>query len=253
LPTEPQRLKPSKHESSEREAIPEATLCAGGVGFRTSPTKKEGRAVPTALLKHGDDDARADPGPVASSARSPQTAASIIVGHRMNAEDRLEARLQLVEEHIRQENEHDLAGIMRTFGATARFDDEPLDAHHVGREDVRTFYSGMLQALPSLTLDVRQRHAAVDTVIVEVIVRGQHQGPWRGLPATGRHIELPLCGIFTFDEEDQLAGERAYYDRATLLRQLGIFHEPESAIGRLATVVMHPFTMAQVLARKLRR
>jgi steroid delta-isomerase-like uncharacterized protein len=171
----------------------------------------------------------------------------------MNAENRLEARVQLVDEHIRKENEHDLAGIMRTFGVTARFDDEPFDAHHVGHEDVRTFYSGMLQALPSLMLDIRQRHAARGAVIVEVIVRGQHLGLWRGLPATGRHVELPLCGIFTFDEEDQLAGERAYYDRATLLRPLGIFHEPESAIGRPATMVMHPFTMAQVLARKLRR
>jgi steroid delta-isomerase-like uncharacterized protein len=171
----------------------------------------------------------------------------------MVAEDRTARRLQIVDEHIKRENEHDLTGIMRTFGASARFDDEPFDAHHIGHQGVRTFYAGLLQALPSLRLDVRQRHGAVDTVILEVIVRGQHLGPWRGLPATGRQLELPLCGIFTFDEEDRLAGERAYYDRATLLRQLGIFHEPESAIGRLATVATHPFTMAQVLMRRLRQ
>jgi hypothetical protein len=28
---------------------------------------------------------------------------------------------------------------MRTFGATARFDDEPFDSHHVGHEEVRAF------------------------------------------------------------------------------------------------------------------
>jgi steroid delta-isomerase-like uncharacterized protein len=167
----------------------------------------------------------------------------------MNANDRLAARLQIVDEHIRRENEHDLAGIMRTFGAAARFDDEPFDAHHVGHQEVRAFYAGLLQALPSLTLDVQHRHVAPDAVVLEVIVRGRHFGPWRGLPPTGRTVELPLCGIFTFDEEDRLAGERAYYDRATLLRQLGIFHEPESAIGRVATVAMHPHTMARALAR----
>jgi hypothetical protein len=110
----------------------------------------------------------------------------------------------------------------------------------------------LLQALPGLKLDVQRRHAAIDAVVLEVIVRGQHLGPWRGLPPTGRQVELPLCGIFTFDGEDRLAGERAYYDRATtLLRQLGIFHEPETVLGRIATIAVHPYTMARVLARRL--
>ncbi len=171
----------------------------------------------------------------------------------MNTEERAAARLQIVDEHIGRENEHDLAGIMRTFGATARFDDEPFNAHHVGHEEVRAFYSGLLQALPALRLDVQRRHVAIDAVVLEVIVRGQHLGPWRGLPPTGGQVELPLCGIFTFDEKDRLAGERAYYDRATLLRQLGIFHEPETLIGRIATVAMHPHTMARAFARWLWR
>jgi steroid delta-isomerase-like uncharacterized protein len=171
----------------------------------------------------------------------------------MNTEERVAARLQLVDEHIGCENEHDLAGIMRTFGATARFDDEPFGAHHVGREEVRAFYIGLLQALPGLRLDVQRRHVAMDAVVLEVIVRGQHLGPWRGLPPTGRQVELPLCGIFTFDEKERLAGERAYYDRATLLRQLGIFHEPETVVGRIATVAMHPHTMARAFMRRFWR
>jgi steroid delta-isomerase-like uncharacterized protein len=169
----------------------------------------------------------------------------------MNTEARVAARLQIVDEHIRRENEHDLAGIMGTFGATARFDDEPFNAHHVGHQEVRTFYSGMLQALPGLRLDVQRRHVASDAIVMEVIVRGEHLGPWRGLPPTGRRVELPLCGIFTFDEKDRLAAERAYYDRATLLRQLGIFHEPESLIGRIATIALHPRTMVQAFARRI--
>jgi hypothetical protein len=93
----------------------------------------------------------------------------------MNPEDRVRAaRLQIVDEHIRQENEHNLAGIMSTFGATACFDDEPFDAHHIGHREVRAFYAGLLQALPGLRLDVQRRHVAVDAVVLEVIVRGEH-------------------------------------------------------------------------------
>jgi hypothetical protein len=86
---------------------------------------------------------------------------------------------------------------------------------------------------------------------MEVIIRGRHLGSWRGLPATGRQIDFPICGIFTFDDEDRLAGEKIYYDRATVLRQLGLFHEPDSAIGRITSVLIHPTTIAQIVGRKL--
>jgi steroid delta-isomerase-like uncharacterized protein len=162
----------------------------------------------------------------------------------------LSARLRIVEEHVSLENEHNLDGIMGTFGETARYDDEPWGAHYVGREQVREFYTQMLRAVPDLNIGVQRRHASEDAVVLEVIIRGQHMGTWRGLPATGRQVALPLCGIFAFDAGDRLAGERIYYDRATLLNQLGIFHELESLRGRITTALMHPITMARIVARK---
>jgi len=67
---------------------------------------------------------------------------------RMNIDDRRATRLKLVDEHIRLENQHDLNGIMGTFGETAHYDDEPWDAHYNGRDQVLTYYEGLLQALP---------------------------------------------------------------------------------------------------------
>src|SRR5436190_8196802 len=102
-----------------------------------------------------------------------------------NMDDRMAARLELVEAHIRLENQHNLEGIMGTFGATAHYDDEPWDLHYLGREEVRTFYQGFLKALPGLQIEVQRRHASDTAVILEVIIRGRHLGSWRGLPATG--------------------------------------------------------------------
>jgi hypothetical protein len=45
-------------------------------------------------------------------------------------------------------------------------------------------------------------------VVLEVIISGHHLGAWRGLPPTGRPVRFPLCGIFTFDSENRLAGEK---------------------------------------------
>jgi len=169
------------------------------------------------------------------------------------ANDRRAVRIAIVEQHIRLENEHDLEGVLRTFGDTARYDDEPWGEHYEGRNGVRQFYEQLMKALPDLEIEVQRRHVADDAVLVEVMIRGTHLGGWRGLPATGRRVEFPLCGVYTFDADDRLAGEKIYYDRGTVLRQLGIFHEPLSLLGQICIFATHPATIARAMARKLLR
>ncbi len=167
---------------------------------------------------------------------------------------RLQARLVIVEEHVKCENRHDLGGLMATFGADARYDDEPWRDHRLGPDAVRAYYSELLTSLPDLAIDIRERHVAADAIVLEVTIRGTHLGVWRGgLPATGRRLDFALCGIFTFDAEDRLAGERIYYDRGTVMRQLGLFHEPDGALGRVATALSHPLTIARALLRPRKR
>jgi steroid delta-isomerase-like uncharacterized protein len=167
--------------------------------------------------------------------------------------DRQAARIAIVEQHIRLENQHDLEGVLRTFGENARYDDEPWGEHYAGRERVRLFYQRLMKALPDLEITVQRRHLAEDAILVEVVIRGTHLGGWRGLPATGRRVEFPLCGVYTFDAEDRLAGERIYYDRGSVLRQLGVFHEPQSVLGRICIAATHPITIARALVRSLLR
>ena len=163
------------------------------------------------------------------------------------------SRITVVEEHIRLENAHDLEGVLRTFGDTSRYDDQAWDEHFTGIDGVRLFYTQIMTALPDLEIKVQRQHVTDHAILLEVIIRGTHLGPWRGLPATGRPVEFPLCGIYTFDAEDRLAGERIYYDRATVLRQLGVFHEPQTILGQIATLATHPATFARALARTVFR
>lgn len=169
------------------------------------------------------------------------------------SDSRTSARLKIVDEHIRLENQHDLDGIMGTFGGMARYDDESAAAHHTGRDKVRAYYAELLLAMPDLHIEVHKRHASDDAIILEVVIAGRHLGTWSGLPPTGWRVEFPLCAVFTFDEADRLAGERIYYDRATVLRQLGVFHEPERIPGRINVVLMHPLTIARMLWRMILR
>lgn len=165
--------------------------------------------------------------------------------------DRSAARVALVEQHIQFENAHDLEGVLGTFGSKARYDDEAWGEHYKGAEGVRQFYEHLMRALPDMEIEVMQRHSTEEAVLVEVTIRGTHLGQWRGLPATGRRVEFPLCGIYTFDSDDRLAGERIYYDRATVLAQVGVFHNPQSVLGQICTLVTHPVTIAQAWGRKV--
>jgi steroid delta-isomerase-like uncharacterized protein len=116
---------------------------------------------------------------------------------------------------------------------------------------VLRFYRQLLGALPDLQIKVERRHVAEDAILVEVSISGTHRGAWRGLPATERRVEFPLCGVYTFDHEDRLLGERIYYDRGTVLRQLGVFYEPETILGKLCMFLTHPLTIARAFVRKL--
>jgi steroid delta-isomerase-like uncharacterized protein len=173
------------------------------------------------------------------------------VASATNPNGRSLARIAVVEQHVRLENAHDLEGVRRTFGAAARYDDEPWDEHYEGPDGVRHFYKQLMQALPDLEIDVQRRHVTDDAILLEVIIRGTHLGSWRGLPATGRRVEFPLCGVYSFDAHDRLAGEKIYYDRGTVLRQLGVFHEPQSVLGQISVLATHPATIARAFVRKL--
>jgi steroid delta-isomerase-like uncharacterized protein len=164
-----------------------------------------------------------------------------------------EERLAIVEEHVQQENQHDLDGIMATFGEDAWYEDEAIGEHHEGRDSVRDYYDDLLHALPDFHIDINRRHVTEDHVILEVTISGTHEGNWRGLPGTGQEVEWDTCAVFAFDDQNKLAGERIYYDRASLLRQLGIFHEPEKGIGQVLTLLLHPVTFGRALARPIER
>ena len=164
-----------------------------------------------------------------------------------SSDSTMAARLRIVEEHVGLENARSRwhHGDIRRSGATTT----SHGARIIGaaRRFAPSTAIAARHARPAHRRPApargRRRHRP----------RGDHSraafGAWRGL-RHGPADRVSLCGIYTFDDDNRLAGERIYYDRATVLRQLGVFHEPESLRGRIATVLAHPFTMARIAARK---
>jgi steroid delta-isomerase-like uncharacterized protein len=162
-----------------------------------------------------------------------------------------ETRERLVREHMESENEHRFDATMETFHHP-RYELVATGEVHDGEAEVAAYFVETRAAFPDQRNELISLHHAEDAVIVEANLYGTHDGPFRGLPPTGRSFEMRFCAIFVF-EEDRLVCERVYFDANTVLRQLGISRDPLSLGGRLATVANHPLTVGRALTRQLLR
>ena|SRR5688572_22997565 len=133
-----------------------------------------------------------------------------------------DARLRAVEDHIQFEIAHDLDRLLSTFGDDPEWHNKPSNEVLHGAESIRTFYSDLFAGFPDFWLDIRSRHATDDAIIVEGLLGGTHTGPWMGIPATGKTASIPFCAVFTFTADDRIHSEIVYFDRLSLLEQLGI-------------------------------
>ena len=160
-----------------------------------------------------------------------------------------EKREQLVREHMETENRHEFDATLDTF-KHPRYELVPNDEVIDGATDVAHYYDETRAAFPDQRNELIKLHHAEDSVIAEFDLLGTHNGPYRGLPPTGRSFRCRMVAIFEF-EGDGLVCERVYFDSATILRQLGIAHDPLTLTGRVATVVNHPVTIGRAIVRQV--
>jgi steroid delta-isomerase-like uncharacterized protein len=160
-------------------------------------------------------------------------------------------REAIVREHMESENRHEFDVTMGTFHHP-RYEIIPTGDVHDGEAAVAAYFKETRTAFPDQRNELIALHHAHDSVVAEFYLKGTHDGPFRGLPPTGRSFTCRMVALFLF-EEDRLVGERVYFDSATILRQLGVAHDPLTLKGRVATVLNHPLTIARGVIRGLAR
>jgi steroid delta-isomerase-like uncharacterized protein len=158
-------------------------------------------------------------------------------------------REALVIEHMESENRHEFDVTMGTF-EHPRYELIATGDVFDGQEEVDRYFEETRAAFPDQRNELIAMHHSDDAVIVEAMLYGTHLGNFRGLPATGRKFEMRFCAMFVFEGEG-LVCERVYFDAGTILRQLGIAHDPLTLRGRVATVVNHPVTIGRAVVRRV--
>lgn len=162
-----------------------------------------------------------------------------------------ERREALVREHMESENRHEFDVTMGTFDHP-RYELIATGDVHDGETEVAAYFDESRTAFPDQRNELVALHHADDAVIAEFDLKGTHDGPYRGIPPTGRSFTCRMAAFFLFEPGGEgIVCERVYFDSATILRQLGLAHDPLTLWGRAATLVSHPVTIGGAFVRQL--
>ena len=121
----------------------------------------------------------------------------------------------------------DVEATMATMTAHPVVNHVPVMTGGVGSPQVRQFYAR--QFIPGHPPDVETvpvaRTVGADRIVDELIYRCTHtiEMPWilPGVRPTGRRIEFAVIVVVQF-EGGRIAGERIYWDQASVLAQVGL-------------------------------
>lgn len=127
-------------------------------------------------------------------------------------------RLTRMQAEVEAENRHDLADAIAQF-YRPRYEIVPFDSIALGGEAVFALLQRWSEGFPNLHAELFTVHCADSAIISEGRLVGAQFGPWAGLPASGRVINLPFVAIFDF-AEDRLLGKKVYFDSGLMMRQL---------------------------------
>ena len=88
-------------------------------------------------------------------------------------------------------------------------------------EDFIQYNAVFLYSFPDFTCTIEDQIAEGDKVVTRLTMRGTHLGPYRGMPATGKKVEVAGVSIGRFARGKAIEGW-LITDSLTLMQQLGL-------------------------------
>jgi carboxymethylenebutenolidase len=140
---------------------------------------------------------------------------------------------RLWQEHTSHEfATRDTESTLATMVDDAYVNHVPVMTGGCGKDALRAFYSQ--DFIPHMPPDTKltpvSRTVGENQLVDEMIFSFTHtqEIPWMlpGIPATNRHVEVPLVAVVGF-RDGKLAHERIYWDQASVLKQIGLLSDPK--------------------------
>ena len=110
------------------------------------------------------------------------------------------------------------------------FHDDSVQAHGLGpaaldKAGMKNFYTALWGGFPDLTINIDDLVGEGDKVVWRITASGTHNGPFQGVPATGKSVKFGAHYTFRF-ENGKIVERWSTIDRLTLLVQIGAVSLP---------------------------
>jgi steroid delta-isomerase-like uncharacterized protein len=132
---------------------------------------------------------------------------------------------EIADTHEAAEAAHDSAGVAKTFAAEGVLDPKPTGATFTGHTAITAWYADLFTAFPDLAPALVNRYQDGNVIVDEVVFSGRHDGPFLGIPATGKLVKVAASVVYEF-AGGAIIRESAYWDVATMLIQMGVLPAP---------------------------
>jgi len=110
------------------------------------------------------------------------------------------------------------------------FHAESVKAHGLGpaaldKAGMTNFYTSLWGGFPDLTINIDELVGEGDDVVWRVTASGTHNGPFQGVPATGKSVKFGAHYTFRF-KNGKIVERWSTIDRLSLLVQIGAVSLP---------------------------
>jgi predicted ester cyclase len=143
--------------------------------------------------------------------------------------------LRLFEAHREAEAARNIDAILETFVTDCFLETMPLGLRSEGRDAVRAAYElQFFTSFPDLAPEDEGMAVGDNFIAVWGTLRGTSRGDWLGVSPGGGTFAVAFANVVPF-EQGKMAGERIYFDLATLCEQARIpLDEIRAAAANLA-------------------
>lgn len=101
-------------------------------------------------------------------------------------------------------------------------DHDPAPDQGSGPEGFIKFFTQFRHAFPNLKIAVEHMTADEDSVAIAYTITGTQNGPFQGIPATGKSIKARGVQIAKFNNNAQIVERWGSSDEAGIMQQLGV-------------------------------
>lgn len=133
-----------------------------------------------------------------------------------------DSNLKLANNWVEGMNKHDekFLGTLLTDDAVAVETAFPDEAFR-GKAAVVEAYRELFESFPDSKTEITSSISADNGVLLEVAWSGTNEKPFRGTPATGKHVKLPIGYVF-YTRGGKINKIHEYYDELTVELQMGL-------------------------------